>query len=564
MRELLQLIFNKRFRQIFSLFVVFVAQFWWLGKTKRFLPRAEVDKRYRELYRKQARKFTDTAIDLGGLLIKLGQFFSSRVDILPQEYTAELAELQDAVKPVETGIIRRRIEQELSAPIDHVFSRFSDEPLAAASLGQVHRAQLPDGDEVAVKVLRPGIEDVVAVDLEALKLIMAFAKRYRRISNSVDLDQVYLEFRETVAEELDYVKEAKNAEKIKQMFADDERMYVPRIYWPHTTRKVLTMEFVEGLKINDFKSLDRLGLDRKAIADTLLSSYLQQVMVEGFFHADPHPGNILVENDGTLVLLDFGMVGRVDKKMKEDLIDLAVGVFKKDAGAIVEAFDELDFLRPQADRSTVLKSVRLMLANLFGESADIGKLDFNELSIELREMVYSQPFQLPARTTFLGKALITVFGLCNGLDKDFNLMEAVGPYIGEMFVPEGEVPGVNMVYDQVKKTLLDVVVMPQKVNRFIDGIESGEVRLHPAKGFEQRLFELQSVLANRIVFAVLASGFVISGAQLLDKFYGLGIALLSAGGGFALLLLRGGRTGKRGLRMMNNMGSGFKKPRFHP
>lgn len=565
MRELLKLIFNKRFRQIVALFIQFTVQFWWLGKKRKFFSQEQMDIKYRLLYKRQAEKFTATAIDLGGLLIKLGQFFSSRVDILPKEYTDELSKLQDAVRPVDTSIICERIEQELAAPVDKLFAVFSTQPVAAASLGQVHWARLQDGEEVAVKVLRPGIEEIVAIDLEALRLVIAFAKRYRRVRNLVDLDQVYYEFRDTVSDELDYFKEAHNAEKFREMFSDDKRLYIPRIYWQYTAKRVLTMEYIRGVKINDFNALDKEGINKSELAQVLLSVFLRQVLEEGFFHADPHPGNILIRNDGTMVLLDFGMVGRVDKIMKENFIDLAVGIFKKDASSIIDAFDRLGFLRPQADRTIMLKSVRLMLANLFGDAAVLGKIDFNELSMELRELVYSQPFQLPAQTTFLGKALITVFGLCNGLDDDFQLLQAVNPYIEEVFGPDAGVDARSMLYDQGKKTLLEVIKMPAKINRFIDGVESGEIRVHPSRSFEQKILEQQVYLTNKIVFAVLAAGFVIAGSELLRTFYEPGLALMGFGSVSALMLLRGGhRTGRSRARGMRNMGSGFRKPKFHP
>lgn len=563
MRELIRLSFNKRFRQVFTLFIIFVLEFWWLGKIKRFLSQDKIDKRYRKIYRRQARKFTDTAIDLGGLLIKLGQFFSSRVDILPQEYTDELAKLQDSVESVDTALIRARIEQELSGPLSGFYKDFDNKALAAASLGQVHRAKLLSGEDVAVKVLRPGIEDIVAIDLETLKIMSIFAKRYPRITNSVDVDLVYAEFRETIFEELDYLKEAANAEKFKEIFCDDPTVYIPKVFGDYSTSKVLTLEFVEGYKINDFKALEQAGIDREEVARNLSSNYLMQVLVEGFYHADPHPGNLLVRNDGVLILLDFGMVGRVNEGLKACMIDLAVALFKKDSGAVVEAFSELGFLRPNADRGAILKSVRLMMANLFGDTLDLGKLDFAELSLELRELVYSQPFQMPAQTTFLGKALITVFGLCNGLDEDFDLMTAVSPYIKELFIPESDFSG-GMIAGQVKQTLMEVVGLPGKMNRFIDGIESGEVRVHPSRGFEKRLLDQQAHLANRIVKAVMASGFIISGTQLINNFYVLGISLISLGGVTALTLLRRRSVGRRQMGGLDRVGPGFKKPRFHP
>lgn len=566
MREFIKLSFNKRFRTIFFLFISFVWQFWRLGKKKKRMKAEEVDKRYKALYKKQARIFTDTAIEMGGLLIKLGQFFSSRVDILPQEYTDELAKLQDSVKAVDTDIMIRRVEEELSGPIDQLFSFFSREPLAAASLGQVHQAKLPGGEEVAVKILRPGIEEIVAIDMETLKIIIAFAKRNARVRNSVDLDQIYREFRETIFDELDYRKEGQSADRFRSSFSEDEQIHVPEIYWSYTTTKVLTMEFIEGIKISEFGQLDKAGINRAKVAETLLSAYLKQVLADGFFHADPHPGNLLVQKDGRLVFLDFGMVGSVDQDMRTNMIELVIGVFKKDAGAVVESFDKLGFLRPHADRSTILKSVKLMLGGLFGEAQDMSRTDFGELSIELRDLMYSQPFQLPARTTFLGKAMITIMGICNGLDEDFDMMKILTPYMAQDIFDGNDMSPQGLVLDQIQKTLLEVVNVPAKLNRFMDGLETGELRFHPARSFERNLMEHQTHLANRIVFSVLTSGFMISGTILISGTMSyLGIAFLTVGGFSGLTLLRGRKTtaGRRA-RGMGAMGTGFKKPRFHP
>ena len=565
MRELLRLITNKRFRQIINLFGTFALQFWWLNKIKRFMKPETLEQKHRQLYCKQAKKFTAAALEAQGLLIKLGQFFSSRVDILPEEYTQELSQLQDAVRPVETDTIIKRIEQEMSKSLNELFADFTKEPIAAASFGQVHAARLPTGEKVAVKILRPGIEKIVQIDLEALKLVTSFAKRYRRIANAVDLDQVYLEFKETILEELDYRKEAGYAETFANNFADDESIAVPKIFWSHTTGKVLTMEFVQGIKINEFKALEQAGLDRRSIAAKLLSSYLKQVLLHGFFHADPHPGNIWVSNDGTLVYLDFGMVGRVDPNMKDNMMGLAIGAFKNDPGAVVDAFDKLGFLRPLADRATLTKSVKIMLANLTGESENLKNINFNEFAVELRELIYSQPFQLPARTTFLGKALVTIAGLCNGLDPEFDLVKVAKPYF-EQFITDETTESGQIFFKEARKTLTYLIAIPEKFNRLVNGLESGEIKLQPAKSFEEKLLSHQSALANRVVNAVLTVGFLLAGTQfLLAKFYHLGYGLLAIAGILIIRLWATGNTqsfAKK--RRMRNLGLGFKKPRFHP
>lgn len=557
MREFMRLITNKRFRLVINLFGTFALQFWWLSKIKRLMKPEALEQRHRQLYRKQAKKFTTAALDAGGLLIKLGQFFSSRVDILPPEYTEELSQLQDAVRPVETEAIISRIEQEFSKGIHELFADFTREPIAAASFGQVHAALLPTGEEVAVKILRPGMDQIVDIDLEALKVVTTFAKRYERIANSVDLDQVYLEFKETILEELDYSKEAENAETFAKNFEADQSIAVPKIYRAYTTGRVLTMEFVRGIKINDFTALEEAGLDKDQIASNVLTSYLKQVLVDGFFHADPHPGNIWVRHDGVLLYLDFGMVGRVDPNMKTNMMELILGVLKNDPGTVVAAFDQLGFLRPHADTSTIRKSVELMLANLSGDKESLMNIDFNEFALEFRELIYSQPFQIPARTTFLGKALITITGICNGLDPEFEPVKVAKPYFKEFLEDDGTKPG-QIIAKQIQKTLTHFIEVPERMNRLVNGLESGEIKLQPAKSFEERLLSQQSAMANRVVNAILSVGFLLAGTQfLLAELYHVGYGLFAIAG--ILLIRLWTRGNSRRVRRRR-----FHQPRFHP
>lgn len=560
MRDFIKLIFNQRFRKVVGLFVIFFLQFWWLNKIKRFLSAEKQEIKYKQLYTRQGKMFTDRAIQFGGLLIKLGQFFSARVDILPKEYTEELSELQDAVTPVSTNKIIDRIEREFSRPLKEIYRYFNPEPIAAASLGQVHEAELINGEKVAVKVLRPGIEEVISIDLEALKVVTLFAKRVEKIKNIAALDEVYDEFWDTVNDELDYVKEAKNADEFRENFANDERIYIPQIHWELTTKKVITMEFIEGIKINEYELIDEQKVNKSALAETILSSYLVQFLVNGFFHADPHPGNILVNKEGKLVFLDFGMVGRVDNHMKENMIELIMGLVKNDPGAVVQSFDDLGFLKPHADRSTLLKGVRLILDRFYG---DVKSIDFEEFSQELREFIYSQPFQLPARTVFLGKALNTLIGICFGLDKDFNLVKVATPYINQMFGSE-EKGGINLILDQAKSTLVELISVPSKISRLVDGLESGNLKMHVNKGFEQRLFEHQTFLSERIIRAIISSGFLVAGTQLLGRFYYLGITMVVIGGLSGVFLLRKPKRKYPKRNMPVSGGPGFKRPQIHP
>lgn len=559
---------NKRFRKIIALFLGTVFQLWWLGQSTRFSSAEKRELKYKAVYRKQARYFTETATELGGLLIKLGQFFSSRVDVLPEEYTSELSKLQDAVKPVATEAIIQRIEEEYNCDINTIFKNFSRVPVASASLGQVHTAETKEHKNVAVKILRPGIEKIIRIDFDALRFVVNFAKRYPKINAAVDLEQIYKEFVETTLDELDYTKEGRNADTFRANFSADERFYVPQIYWEYTTQRVLTMEFIEGYKVNDYEALERAGLDRERLADTLIAAFVQQLLQDSFFHADPHPGNLLVKEDGTLVFLDFGMMGRIKKDMREELVAFVMAIFKKDADEMIAVFEHLGFLRPHANKTTLSKSLKLILATVF-EDPNLKTINSEEFLLELREFMYSQPFQLPAQTLFLGKALLTIMGICNGLNPKLDLVKTLRPYAEDLLSGEKtENSKQGFILDQAKKTLTEVITLPEKLNRFLTGLELGDVRIQPSRSFESNLLQNQSQQASRIVRAILSSGFLISGSVLLEgPLFKVGIVALTLSGLMFLSLMRTKRTGSRpqSRRRMEMRGStGFHRPRFHP
>lgn len=561
---------DKRFRKIISMFLRFVFQLWWINKKKPFLTEEKYQKQIKAIYRKQAKLFTETATDLGGLLIKLGQFFSSRVDVLPEEYTSELAKLQDSVRAVGTEEIIRRIEAEYCCPITEVYTNFSPVPIASASLGQVHIADIKGHTKAAVKILRPGIEEIIQTDFNALRFMVTFAKRYPKISAAVDLEQIYDEFVETTLDELDYIKEGQHADTFRMNFSGDSRIGVPEVFWEYTTQHVLTMEYVAGYKVNDYMALERAGLDRTRIADTLISAYLQQLLTDAFFHADPHPGNLLVKKDGTLVFLDFGMVGRIEKGMREELIAFVLALFKKDTDQMVIVFEKLGFLRPHADKRTLAKGLNLVLANVF-EDPNLNKVNSEEFLLELREFMYSQPFQIPARTLFLGKSLLTIMGICSGLNPQLDLLKTLQPYAEELLSSEESGNGTQgFILSQAKKTLTELISLPEKLNRLITGLEMGEIKLHPSKSFELKLLQNQKDLVSLIVRAIYCCGFLISGAILLvGPYFRVGqMLVLLAALTFVSFLKRSSKsTGPKRIshrsRAMRES-SGFRKPRFHP
>lgn len=561
MKLFLQLIGKRRFRKVFGLFLSVVFQLWWLGKVKGWLNPEKVEKRYKELYKAQATRFTNLALELEGLLIKLGQFFSSRGDILPLEYTDELSKLQDAVTPMESKAIFGRIGEELGS-IEKNFSSIEESPLAAASLGQVHKAFLHSGEEVVVKVLKPGIEIIIQVDLETLRLILACSKVLTKLSNSVDLDLLYQEFKETLSDELDYIKEAKNLERFKTNFVEETDIYVPKVYKEFSTSKVLTMEYVQGTKINDIPTLKGKGIDTKALAGNLVASYLKQVLVDGFYHADPHPGNLLVKDDGKIVFLDFGMVGRIQADMKENFLNLIFAVGQRNPQEILDSIVKLGFIKGHADRDVLVKGINMLLLRFYGDEEAFKRINLNEFILELREFMYSQPFQIPAQTTFLGKALNTIIGLCNTLDKDFDMGKELRPYIQELVLEDKEIQG--RAFDNILGELSGFIQVPQKLNRLVDGLESGSLRIHPARSFEERFFKEQEQLNNRLVNAVLSMGFLISAILLFGMDYQIVAYTLISISTYLILKIGFRKPKRRGIsKRSRQVPPGFKKPKGH-
>jgi predicted unusual protein kinase regulating ubiquinone biosynthesis (AarF/ABC1/UbiB family) len=548
MREIRSLIFNKRFRSIFFMFLGFFLQFWWLGKIKRFLNKDKKDHKYRSVYTAQAQTFTKNAVKLGGLIIKLGQFVSSRVDILPKEYTDILSELQDSVAPVESEMIVSRLETELSASVDDLFDSFLHTPVAAASLGQVHKATLKNGEAVAVKVMRPGIKDLVSLDLSTFRVLIAFAKRFTKVSKYVDLEGVYHEFEEVITEELDYKKEARHIEIFRENFMDFPGVTVPHVYGEFTRSNVLVMEFIEGVKINELDKLKEMKVNKKRLASVLYMSYLKQFLEDGFFHADPHPGNLLVKKDGTLAYIDFGMVGKVSADMKENMVKLALSIYLKDAGGIVDAFQSLGFLRKGTEKAVLLKNVKGLLSGFDNGSFSINNIQNPEFTEELREFLYEQPFQIPSRTTFLGKAILTVFSICNGLDKDFDLVNLTAPYVKEMIGNENMSSTKETILDQVKSTLLNVIPSIRKVTRLIDQFESGNIKLSPSQSFENKLSSQQNYQTKRMILAVFGTGLLIAGSNLIEINRMTGLILMGIGGVTALLQAVKTSTSRRRMR----------------
>ena len=310
---------------------------------------------------KQAIWLKEKLIELGPTFIKIGQSMGTRADLLPLPFVIALGELQDNVPPFPNEIAFARIEKELGLKINEVYKEFELKPVAAASLGQVYRARLHTGEEVAVKVQRPNLEATIKGDLEILKKVANFAERYPQLNENADWAGMLREFNETIHEEMDYAAEGRNAERFRDSFKNWDNIHVPKIYWNATTSKVLTMEFIHGTKVTDLEEQKRQGISPEKVNRLLIKTYLKQLLEDGFFHADPHPGNLLVMPDGRLAFFDFGMVGRIPPELQSKMIDAFFHVVSKDPAGIAQDLIDLDFLKPGVD----LKTVRPVVEKMF-------------------------------------------------------------------------------------------------------------------------------------------------------------------------------------------------------
>lgn len=381
---------------------------------------------------KQAIWLKEKLIELGPTFIKIGQSLGTRADLLPLPFVVALGELQDNVPPFANEIAFARIEKELGLKINEVYDEFEIVPVAAASLGQVYRARLHSGEEVAVKVQRPNLEATIKGDLEILRKVADFAERFPQLNENADWSGMLREFNETIHEEMDYAAEGRNAEQFRDSFKNWSNIHVPKIYWNATTSKVLTMEFIHGTKVTDLEQQRRLNISPEKVNRLLIKTYLKQLLEDGFFHADPHPGNLLVMPDGRLAFFDFGMVGRITPELQAKMIDAFFHVVGKDPAGIAQDLIELDFLKPGTDAKSVRPVVEKMFE--FHLNLKLKDVNFKELTYDLADVMYDYPFRLPSNFTYIMRALMTLEGIGIITDPEFNFFETAKPYAKEFML----------------------------------------------------------------------------------------------------------------------------------
>jgi predicted unusual protein kinase regulating ubiquinone biosynthesis (AarF/ABC1/UbiB family) len=433
--------------------------------------------------------------------------------------------------------------------VEDLFAEFDDNHIAAASFGQVHKAVLLSGEVVAVKVLRPSIEKIIEIDLTAFRTVIWMLKVFTKWEQYADFDAIYAEFSATVREELDYRQELANLERFRTNFQGDPMISVPAVYPTYSRHRVLTLEFVSGYKVTDRAGLLAAGLNPKTVAGNLVDSYLKQALIHGFYHADPHPGNLFVRPDGGIIFIDFGMVGRITDHNKKAVRKLIGGVINSNAEEVSHALQELGFIKPAANLLSLQKAIALLLVGLQDmQLEELGKLKIDGLLEELREFIYSQPFQIPVHYTFLGRAVGTLSGIATGLDPNMNILAVIKPYakqvLGQDFSP------LQLIWQKAKKIVLAGVEVPPLLEQTLRDLRSGDVQVKVEMGPVLRQLRFQETLANRLVWTILLTGTGIGAAVLWSSGQkDVAISLLYIMGGLALLLVNNLR--KRAERVLH-------------
>lgn len=554
-------VLRARYRRIVWFFARMTASFVWWEIVLRRIGLGGLANRTRS--RRNARtaaRFRALAISMGGLMIKLGQFMSARLDVLPPEITEELAGLQDEVPPEDFAAIREVATAELGLPLDEHYAWFDEQPLAAASLGQAHRARLREADAaelgfdaVVVKVQRPHIQQVIEVDLAALRRVGRWLTHYRPVASRADVPGLVEEFAATTLEEVDYLAEAGNAETFTANFADDPRVAVPRIVWELSARRVLTLEDVTAIRIGDHDAITAAGIDRAEVAAVLADTYLRQIFVDGFVHADPHPGNLFVtprpgagpgEPDWTLTFIDFGMVGRVPDSLRESLTEALIAVGTRDGARLVRSMQTLGVLLPGADLATIERATMQVFDRFGGLSMDqLRSIDPEEMmrfGLQFRDLLLEMPFQVPENLLMLGRAVGILSGLCTGLDPDFNIWGTVTPYAADLLAEEGG-STVDTVLAEAGRIAMIAVGLPGRADRVLAQAERGELQL-PTPQLTRQVRRLERTVARSNAFLVFAA-LLVAGAVVLAGEPTLGRWLMGASAVPLLWAMLAGRGG---------------------
>ena len=500
--------YTTTFQVIFSYLTLF-----WAAK---LFGRTYRDQNIKAVHKANAKRVYATILELQGLFIKVGQLLSIMANFLPEEFRQELEGLQDQVPPRPYSEIAHRIEEELGAKVDAIFDDFHREPIASASLGQVHQARTKEGLRVAVKVQHQDIDEIVRLDLKTIRRIITVVQWFVPVQG---LDGYYHQIKDLLKQELDFNGEADNIEKIATNFEKDPRVHFPVPVRELSTSRVLTTTFVEGKKLTDLAGLDAMGIDKKELASRLVRVYCQMIFVDGVYHADPHPGNILVNSDGDFVLLDFGAVAELSQPMREGIPEFLEGVIRRDTDRLIKALRKMGFLSRTSDEAVSEKiieyfhrkfqeQVKLESFNLKDIKIDPqvgfeGLLDLRKMNVGLKEL--SDAFHIPRDWVLLERTILLVYGCCSMLDPELNPMGIIQPYLQDFVLGNRDWQKVAM--ETVRDMALRAVTLPEDLRKFLQRATRGEMELR-VKGVQEGARTLYTVGRQLIYTAIgIATGY---------------------------------------------------------
>ena len=467
----------------------------------------------RETQRDRAAVLLDTLLTLGPTFIKLGQLLSTRPDILPKAYIEVLSSLQDDVPPAPWAESKRVIEEELG-DVDDVYDDFDTEPISGASLGQVYLAEYDD-QQVAVKIRRPGIESLVKADLKVLRWSIPVLVRFIGEGRAFSLDSLADEFAKTIRQEMDYSRERDILEEIRGNFADNNAIDIPEPIDPVCSPRVLTMEYIPGTKINDIETLDKKGLDRTELATTLQEVYLQMIIEDGVFHADPHPGNLAVKDDGTIIFYDFGMSSTVDPFIQEKIVEFYIAVANQDIDAILDTLIDMGTLSPTADREVMGDVLELAIADARGES--IEQYRVNQIIEQVESTIYEFPLRLPRNLALVLRVATVVEGVCVTLDEDFDFIAVATDYLSAEGYREETIKRLAQdTGEQVQETAEALFTVPPKLDRVLDTVERDDLTVNVQIDDENHVLDK---LAKRISYSIMVAVGLLS-ASIIYSFTG--------------------------------------------
>ena len=487
---------------------------------RRLLLRQGNEEVLEKTYAERIRLFIES---MGTTFIKLGQIASTRGDLLPPELIKELEKLQSHVAPFPAEVVRSTIEESLGASIDEIFMIFDDEPVGSASIGQVHRAMLHSGEDVAVKVQRPNIEGTVRTDLEILRHLANLLEANLEWAKNYQVTDMIDEFSFALLNELDYTIEARNVERIGKTHANDPNVKIPNIFWDYTTKNVMVMDFIKGIPVNHFDTLDELNIDRSKLAETLAKAIFKQIFEDGYFHGDPHPGNVSVLEDGTLVFLDFGMIGRLTSDLKTNFGSLLISLMKKDASGVVKAIVKMGVVPADVSMKQLNREAEIMRDKYY--DVPLSKLNFSDAVNDLFSISNKYKIRLPQDFTILAKTLLTLEGVVSKLDPDFSIMDVAEQFgkslLFDRYNPKNVIE--NQIDDaqQIASELRDVTA---NVHQFSKGLKNSNLPIEiDLKGRTQFSKHLDRVI-NRLSFSIVLLAFSIIMVGLI-----VGSALLGEG-----------------------------------